>query len=106
MAGEIPFTITRTAEAEDIAVCATMMSLTDPWLSYTMGYDLCLKAFDGECKEIYVLEKNKEVVGFVILQVCGTFRGYIQTFRQKTAAVLRRKDSEDFTKHFYLCFFL
>jgi ribosomal-protein-alanine N-acetyltransferase len=79
MAGEIPFTITQTTRAQDIAVCAKMMSATDPWLSYTMGYDLCLKAFDGQCKEIYILEKNKEIVGFVILQVCGTFRGYIQT---------------------------
>ena len=56
-----------------------MMSETDPWLKYGMDKDLCMKSFEGDCKEIYVLEMGNQLAGFVILQVCGSFKGYIQT---------------------------
>jgi len=38
-----------------------------------------LKAFEGSSKEIWVVEIDKEIAGFVILQLGGTFKGYIQT---------------------------
>ncbi len=46
---------------------------------YILPFDQCLKAFEGKCKEVYILESEDVIVGFVILQVCGTFSGYIQT---------------------------
>jgi [ribosomal protein S18]-alanine N-acetyltransferase len=73
------FIITQTTDTKKMAACASMMSATDPWITYEMDYDYCLKAFDGECKEIYILENENELAGFVILQICGTFKGYIQT---------------------------
>ena len=39
----------------------------------------CRQAFEGPCKEIYIGQIEDQVTGFVILQVCGTFKGYIQT---------------------------
>ncbi len=72
-------TINITTDKEKFAVCAAMMSKTDPWITLGMDYNQCLKAFDGSCKEIYVIETVKGIAGFVILQVCGTFSGYIQT---------------------------
>jgi ribosomal protein S18 acetylase RimI-like enzyme len=63
----------------DFAVCAQMMSATDPWITLDMNYEQCFKAFDGECKEIYIIEKENVIAGFVILQTTGTFSGYIQT---------------------------
>jgi ribosomal protein S18 acetylase RimI-like enzyme len=44
-----------------------------------MDYEQCLKAFEGKCKEIYVVETTDKIAGFVIIQICGTFSGYIQT---------------------------
>ena len=79
MAGEEQFIITQTTDTPKIAECVRMMSATEPWITYSMDYDQCLKAFDGDCKEIYVLENKNGIAGFVILQVCGTFKGYIQT---------------------------
>jgi ribosomal-protein-alanine N-acetyltransferase len=73
------FAINLTTDRQIIAVCALMMSKTDPWITLGMNYDQCLKAFDGSCKEIYVLEIEHETAGFVIIQICGTFSGYIQT---------------------------
>jgi len=68
-----------TKDPKDFGVCALMMSKTDPWITLGMNYDQCLKAFEGECKEIYIISYGRDIAGFVILQVCGTFSGYIQT---------------------------
>jgi [ribosomal protein S18]-alanine N-acetyltransferase len=68
-----------TSDVSDFTVCARMMSLTDPWITLEMNYEQCLKAFEGGCKEIYVIEQSGKIAGFVILQICGTFSGYIQT---------------------------
>lgn len=71
--------INLTIDPEYIEDCALMMSETDPWITLEMNYHQCLRAFDGHCKEIYVIEFEKEIAGFVIIQICGTFSGYIQT---------------------------
>jgi [ribosomal protein S18]-alanine N-acetyltransferase len=73
------FIITKTTEEYKISICANMMSATEPWSRYGMDYNKCLKAFEGDFREIYVLETENRVVGFVILQICGTFKGYIQS---------------------------
>ena len=71
--------IDRTANHHDFEICAAMMSRTDPWITLGMDYHQCLKAFDGECKEIYMARSGGVIAGFIILQVSGTFSGYIQT---------------------------
>lgn len=68
-----------TTDLHNIKVCALMMSRSDPWITLSMDYDQCLKAFDGQYKEIYVVRVENEIAGFVIIQICGTFKGYIQT---------------------------
>lgn len=86
---------------EVFAKCAEMMDSSDPWITLEMTYEQCLKAFDGECKEIYVLENGQQIAGFVILQMCGTFKGYIQTlvvnegFRGRGLAKLLLKHCEE-----------
>lgn len=68
-----------TTDFHNISVCAQMMSKTDPWITLDMNYEQCLKAFEGGCKERYIVELENVIVGFVIIQTCGTFSGYIQT---------------------------
>jgi [ribosomal protein S18]-alanine N-acetyltransferase len=68
-----------TKDTHDFEDCALMMSQTDPWITLGMNYDQCLKAFGGNCKEIYIIEAENVIAGFVIIQTCGTFSGYIQT---------------------------
>jgi ribosomal-protein-alanine N-acetyltransferase len=79
MAAEENYPVTLTTDPDDMAICALMMSKTDPWITLGMNYAQCIKAFEGLCKEIYVIRSENEIAGFVILQVCGTFSGYIQT---------------------------
>jgi [ribosomal protein S18]-alanine N-acetyltransferase len=71
--------IVKTCDQSDFDICARMMTRTDPWITLGMGFSDCLMAFRGECKEVYVLRSEAKIAGFVILQVCGTFSGYIQT---------------------------
>jgi len=73
------FTISKTTDDAKIAACARLMSESDPWVTYEMDYDYCLKAFEGSFREIYLLENESGMVGFAILQILGTFKGYVQT---------------------------
>jgi ribosomal protein S18 acetylase RimI-like enzyme len=79
MVSEEKFIINLTTDPGKIEICAQMMSKSDPWITLGMNYDLCLKAFEGDYREIYVIEIKNEIAGFVILQISGTFSGYIQT---------------------------
>lgn len=71
--------ISLTADAQVIHSCALMMQSSDPWITLAMDYQQCLLSFDGPFKEIYVAEYGDHIAGFLILQTCGTFKGYIQT---------------------------
>jgi ribosomal-protein-alanine N-acetyltransferase len=68
-----------TTDQETVEQCARMMAETDPWVKLGIDYEKCLVAFEGPCKEIYELKVDGVLVGFVILQICGSFKGYIQT---------------------------
>jgi len=79
MIPEDKFIIRPTHDPEVIADCAHMMSHTDPWITLGMPYEYCLKAFEGDYREIFMAEFENELAGFVIMQTLGTFKGYIQT---------------------------
>ena len=74
---ELHFTLTSDPLIKD--ACATIMSLTNPWITLGMDVAQCRTAFEGECKEIWIAESGEELAGFVIIQTSGTFSGYIQT---------------------------
>ena len=76
-------TIELTANQVDFEVCARIMSATDPWLKLGMDYAACLKAFEGAYREVHVLKKENEIIGLVIIQPQGSFKGYIQTLAIK-----------------------
>jgi ribosomal protein S18 acetylase RimI-like enzyme len=79
MTPHVRIKIRLTTDQQEIAFCSQMMSVTDPWITLKMNYEQCLKAFKGDYKEIYVVETENTIAGFVIIQTCGTFSGYIQT---------------------------
>jgi ribosomal-protein-alanine N-acetyltransferase len=68
--------LSSSGEAEE---CARIMCTTDPWLILGRGYDECLKAVSDPDREVHVAVDDAGVMGFVILQLRGTFVGYIQT---------------------------
>jgi ribosomal protein S18 acetylase RimI-like enzyme len=74
-----PVNIELTANEHDFSACARIMAATDPWITLDIDYDQCSKAFEGSFREIFVLKNEKDIIGFVIMQRQGTFKGYIQT---------------------------
>lgn len=58
---------------------AGWMAASDPWRTLQLETAYCRKAFEGPSKECWTLSVNDTIAGFVILQMAGSFRGYIQT---------------------------
>lgn len=73
------FEIQNTIKLDDFKICAKIMAASEPWLTLGLVYADCLKAFDGIGKEVYTLKNEQELIGFVVLQTSGSFKGYIQT---------------------------
>ena len=58
---------------------AFMMAASDPWKTLGMETAACRTGFDGPGKEIDIAWSVGEPVGLAILQLAGSFSGYIQT---------------------------
>lgn len=71
--------IVHTRAAADFRACARIMSATDPWLKLGLDYRTCLKNVGAPQREVYVARAGGRVAGVLVLQMTGTFRGYIQT---------------------------
>jgi ribosomal protein S18 acetylase RimI-like enzyme len=52
---------------------------SDPWTTLQVKEEDCRKAFDGTGKECFEVLVEEKPAGFVILQMAGSFMGYIQT---------------------------
>lgn len=68
-----------TTDESIIDNCALMMSESEPWLTLKRELKSCKEAMRGENKEVYILTDNLELIGFAVLQMTGTFKGYIQS---------------------------
>jgi ribosomal-protein-alanine N-acetyltransferase len=77
--------ITRTNDPAVFADCARLMSSSDPWITLALPYEYCMKAFEGDNREVFLAEFEQEPAGFVIMQTQGTFKGYIQTIFMKVS---------------------
>lgn len=71
--------ITQTTDEEILKSCATIMCESEPWITLQRNYSDCLESVHGNYKEIYMTKDNNKLSGFIILQMAGTFKGYIQT---------------------------
>jgi ribosomal-protein-alanine N-acetyltransferase len=68
-----------TQRSEDLEQCAILMHASEPFATLKMDLERCRRAMLGEGKEVYLAHLNGIFAGFVILQLTGSFRGYIQT---------------------------
>jgi len=68
-----------TTDATILDQCALLMSESEPWLTLKRDLKSCKEAMRGDHKEVYAMTDNSELVGFAVLQMTGTFKGYIQS---------------------------
>ncbi len=78
-AEEKDISISLTRDKNEFMKCARIMAANDPWIKLGMDFETCLSAFEGDHREVYIAEYRNELAGFVIIQVTGTFSGYIQS---------------------------
>ena len=71
--------ISLTHDAGMLKQCALLMCQSEPWKTLKRDFNGCMEAFQGEYKEIYVATAGGSISGFAILQMAGSFKGYIQT---------------------------
>jgi ribosomal protein S18 acetylase RimI-like enzyme len=63
----------------DAEACARLMSTSEPWVTLGRDYARALGFMRDPSREVYVVEHGDRFAGFLILNMQGTFRGYIQT---------------------------
>ena len=71
--------IGRTKKPADFRTCARIMAAVNPWLKLGLGYKVCLKNISAPLREVYAARVRRKITGVLILQMTGTFKGYIQT---------------------------
>ena len=54
------------------------MAETDPWKTLGRDYKACLRTVTAPMREVYAAKEAGRPLGFIVLQMTGTFRGYIQ----------------------------
>jgi ribosomal protein S18 acetylase RimI-like enzyme len=65
--------------ADEASQCAQMMATAEPWITLTISYELALNLVTDPSKELVAARDDKGVTGFIVVDMRGTFRGYIQT---------------------------
>lgn len=59
--------------------CADLMATSDPWLTLGYEHDALLRTVRLPGRERYVARLDGQFAGFLLLNLHGTFAGYIQT---------------------------
>ena len=58
--------------------CARLRASTDPWITLKRSYEDGLKAILDEERECYLAEVEGVIAGFLLLNMRGAIKGYIQ----------------------------
>ena len=67
-----------TAEPEDLAWCAQLMTQNEPWVTLKRSYEASLAILQDPLAEVFLLAENGTRAGFIMLKLKGPFTGYIQ----------------------------
>ena len=70
--------IQQSTEADLFDRLSELMATSEPWMTLGMDTVACRAGFNGPCKEVFVGFCDGKPAGLVIMQICGSFDGYIQ----------------------------
>ncbi len=71
--------ITLTKVKPILEECAKLMASSEPWITLKRGFEDCRSSLDGDFREVYVAKQNEEIIGLIVLQMKGSFSGYLQS---------------------------
>ncbi len=72
------FNIEQSSDKNVLDRCALMMSQSEPWITLQRSLEDCKESMQG-AKEIFIAKHHGELVGFIVLQMQGVLKGYIQS---------------------------
>ena len=55
------------------------MARSEPWISLERGYEESLEILTEPSREVYLAWIPEEIVGFIIIEMNGIFKGYIKS---------------------------
>jgi ribosomal protein S18 acetylase RimI-like enzyme len=64
---------------DEIRKCAHLMANSEPWITLRRDYNESFENLNDSSKELYVVVLNDEIIGFILLQMQGSIKGYIQS---------------------------
>lgn len=67
------------ANKTELELCAHTMASSEPWLTLRRTYEKSLALLLNATKEVYLAAHANEIAGFIILDLNGAFKGYLQT---------------------------
>jgi ribosomal protein S18 acetylase RimI-like enzyme len=73
------FEMVSSSEVKLLDRCALLMSQSEPWITLKRDLENCKEAMRGDHKEVYVATDDGRLYGFIVLQMTGVFKGYIQS---------------------------
>jgi ribosomal protein S18 acetylase RimI-like enzyme len=56
-----------------------MVSNSEHWIKLERGYNEAFELISDPCSEAYVAWFREEVAGFIIIEMIGTFKGYVKS---------------------------
>jgi ribosomal protein S18 acetylase RimI-like enzyme len=74
-----PITIALTNDEDDLAWCAALTAINEPWITLKRSVADSLALLKGPVAEVYILKEENERIGFVLIKQKGSLVGYIQT---------------------------
>jgi ribosomal protein S18 acetylase RimI-like enzyme len=70
--------VRRASGRAELEWCARLMAGSEPWLTLGRGYAFGLKLLQDRSREVYVAVDGRRPVGFIVVAMQGSFKGYIQ----------------------------
>ena len=64
---------------EEAKICASMMADSEPWIRLERGYEESFEVIVEPSRAVFLACVDEEIVGFVIIEMNGTFKGYIKS---------------------------
>jgi len=58
--------------------CADLMAASEPWLTLGLSRETALAVLRDPAKEVHAVHDSKGVAGFVVIDMRGLLRGYVQ----------------------------
>lgn len=78
---EQPIVIRALERDDEARGCARIMSTSEPWITIGRSYEASLDIVCDATREVYVATAvdSPDVIGFVIIELRGTFVGYVRS---------------------------